>query len=170
VFFYPELMARLPPVLNGLIPFIRDQSVSKSTVACSFLNCILDLRRRFKIHIRHPHRKLIPGNVPFYRRSSTPVNLLITIIIHTLFPPVLPDYEQNRSSFSSTDLQQILVFSGSILSFSIISSPISSAQIVPPDGFRILSTFPVISAFTVEYSNASVVFSRRQFFITRLSM
>src|SRR5699024_2919889 len=127
---------------NGLIPFIRDQSVSKSTVACSFLNCILDLRRRFKIHIRHPHRKLIPGNVPFYRQSSTPVNRLIKIIIHTLVPPVLLYYAHKRSCSSSTDLQQILVFSGSILSFSIISSPISAEQIVPPYGFKMLSTLP----------------------------
>ena len=59
---------------------------------------------------------------------------------------------------------------GSILSFSMISSPIYSAVIVPLLGFITLLTEPLISACTVEYSKASVVFISLQFFITRSSM
>ena len=59
----------------------------------------------------------------------------------------------------------ILVLQGSTLSFWIISSPMLSAVIEPPEGFSTLSIFPVMSASTVEYSNASVVFISLQFFM-----
>ena len=53
-------------------------------------------------------------------------------------------YAHTCSSSRTIDGQMICVSAGLILSFSMISSSISSACITPPDGFITLLIFPLI--------------------------
>ena len=73
----------------------------------------------------------ISGSQYFYGRL---ISSKLYFMLH--FP-----HAQAHCFSCSTSLQMIFVFDGSILSFSIIRSPICSARIVPPDGFKTLSSF-----------------------------
>ena len=64
LFLHMKVMTHLPPVLNCTVPFFRHDSVTEHSMSGTFLNRLLNLRSRLKIHIGNPHGKFICRHIP----------------------------------------------------------------------------------------------------------
>ncbi len=86
--FNGKIMAFLPPALISLVPFLPKHRVAVYAMLRSLSDCLRNLRRRLKIHISHPHGKLMLRHIPFCAAGISAVDLFVKDTLH-LFISIL---------------------------------------------------------------------------------